>query len=72
MTPFHEVLAPLLAGFTVTKVEAGDGREGDPAKITCTRGGVTRTFEVWAGIEVASRRGGHVRVVPCLGTGARP
>ena len=51
MKAFHEVLAPLLAGFTVTKVEAGDGREGDPAKITCTRGGVTRTFEVWSGID---------------------
>lgn len=51
MKAFHEVLAPLLVGFTVTKVEAGEGREGEPAKITCTRGGVTRTFEVWAGID---------------------
>ena len=50
MTPFHEVLAPLLVGFTVTKVEAGQGREGDPARITCRKGDTFRTFEVWSGI----------------------
>jgi hypothetical protein len=50
MTPFHEVLAPLLTGFTVTKVEAGQGREGDPARITCRKGDTVRTFEVWGGI----------------------
>jgi hypothetical protein len=50
MTPFHEVLAPLLTGFTVTKVEAGQGREGDPAKVTCRKGDTVRTFEVWGGI----------------------
>ena len=50
MTPFHEVLAPLLTGFTVTKVEAGQGREGDPARITCRKGDTVRTFEVWSGI----------------------
>jgi hypothetical protein len=50
MKPFHEVLAPLLVGFTVVKVEEGQGREGDLAKITCVNGEVTRTFEVWGGI----------------------
>lgn len=50
MKSFHEVLAPLLVGFTVTKVEEGQGREGDPAKITCVKGDVTRTFEVWGGV----------------------
>lgn len=50
MTKFHEALAPLLVGFTVTKIEAGEGCEGDPAKITCRNGDVVRTFEVWAGI----------------------
>lgn len=50
MRPFHENLSPLLVGFTVTKVEQGLGREGDPAKITCVKGDVTRTFEVWGGI----------------------
>lgn len=48
--PFHEVLAPLLVGFTVIKVEKGLGREGDPAKITCVNMETTRTFEVWGGI----------------------
>jgi len=50
MKAFHEVLAPLLVGFTVTKVEAGEGREGDPARITCRKGDTLRTFEVWGGI----------------------
>lgn len=50
MKSFHEVLAPLLVGFTVVKVEKGLGREGDPAKITCVNMEVTRTFEVWGGI----------------------
>ena len=47
---FHEVLAPLLVGFTVTEVEHGLGCEGDPARITCVNGNVTRSFEVWGGI----------------------
>lgn len=50
MKSFHEVLAPLLVGFTVTKVEKGLGHEGDPAKVTCVNGETTRTFEVWGGI----------------------
>ena len=50
MKSFHEVLAPLLVGFTVVKVEKGLGHEGDPAKITCVNMEVTRTFEVWGGI----------------------
>lgn len=50
MEPFYEILAPLLVGFTVTKVEKGSGREGDPAKITCVKGDITRSFEVWGGI----------------------
>jgi len=47
---FHEVLGPLLEGWTVTKVELGTGREGDPAKITATRGAQNLSFEIFGGI----------------------
>jgi hypothetical protein len=47
---FHEVLGPLLEGWTITKVESGTVGEGDPAKITATRGAQNLSFEVFGGV----------------------
>lgn len=47
---FHEVLGPMLEGWTVTKVEPGTVDEGDPAKITATRGAQNLSFEVFGGV----------------------
>lgn len=50
MQHFHEILAPLLVGFTVTSVEKGEGLEGDPTRIACRRGDLVRALTVWGGI----------------------
>jgi expansin (peptidoglycan-binding protein) len=47
---FYEVLGPLLEGWTITGVEKGTVSEGDPAKITATKGAQNLSFEVFGGV----------------------